>query len=84
MASEIGGLPALRGYLKLGNLVVRLGFPYEVLPAKCPPLVKRPRSPLGPDFGTAKTSPEAVPESTASAERAHTPRGQHPRDLSID
>ena len=84
MASEIGGLPALRGYLKLGNLVVRLSFPFEMLPAKCPPLVERPRAPQRPDFGTAATSPEAVAESTTSAERAHQHRTQRARDLSID
>jgi hypothetical protein len=28
MASEIAGLGALRGYLKLGNLVVRLSVPF--------------------------------------------------------
>ena len=28
MASEISGLPALRGYLKVGNLVVRLSVPF--------------------------------------------------------
>ena len=28
MASEITGLPNLRGYLKIGNLVVRLHFPF--------------------------------------------------------
>jgi type IV secretory pathway TraG/TraD family ATPase VirD4 len=32
MASEITGLAALRGYLKLGNLVVRLSFPFVDLP----------------------------------------------------
>jgi hypothetical protein len=34
MPSEISGLPALRGYLKVGNLVVRLRFPFEALPAR--------------------------------------------------
>src|SRR5215472_4196345 len=84
MASEIGGLPALRGYLKLGNLVVRLSFPFEVLPARYPPLVERPRSPRRPDRSMAATSPEAVSESTTSAERAEEPRSQQARDLSID
>jgi type IV secretory pathway TraG/TraD family ATPase VirD4 len=84
MASEIGGLPALRGYLKLGNLVVRLSFPFEVLPTKCPPLVERRRSPLGPDPRTATPSPDAVPESTASTERTEEPRSQQASDLSID
>ena len=34
MASEISGLAALRGYLKLGNLVVRLSVPFVHLPQK--------------------------------------------------
>jgi hypothetical protein len=29
MPSEISGLPSLRGYLKLENLVVRLRFPFS-------------------------------------------------------
>ena len=32
MASEIGGLDPLHGYLKYGNLVVRMRFPYLELP----------------------------------------------------
>ncbi len=42
MASEISGLPSLRGYLKLGNLVVRLHFPFLDLPARHPAFVERP------------------------------------------
>jgi type IV secretory pathway TraG/TraD family ATPase VirD4 len=41
MASEIGGLAALRGYLKLGNLVVRLSFPFVHLPKKAPAFIER-------------------------------------------
>jgi len=41
MPSEISGLPSLRGYLKLENLVVRLHFPYIDLPARCPAFVER-------------------------------------------
>ena len=36
MASEISGLAPLRGFLKLGNLVVRLSFPFIDLPKKAP------------------------------------------------
>jgi hypothetical protein len=43
MASEISGLAALRGYLKLGNLVVRLSFPFVGLPQLQPSFVERPR-----------------------------------------
>src|SRR6185369_14418982 len=42
MASEISGLPALRGYLKMGNLVVRLSFPFIDLPKRQPVFVERP------------------------------------------
>lgn len=41
MPSEITGLPSLRGYLKLENLVVRLHFPYVDLPTRCPAFVER-------------------------------------------
>jgi type IV secretory pathway TraG/TraD family ATPase VirD4 len=41
MPSEISGLPSLRGYLKLENLVVRLHFPYLDLPARHPAFVER-------------------------------------------
>jgi type IV secretory pathway TraG/TraD family ATPase VirD4 len=42
MPSEISGLPSLRGYLKLENLVVRLHFPFLDLPARHPAFVERP------------------------------------------
>jgi hypothetical protein len=41
MPSEISGLPSLRGYLKLENLVVRLHFPFIDLPARYPAFVER-------------------------------------------
>ncbi|MGB7667986.1 MAG: hypothetical protein WBL66_12080, partial [Candidatus Acidiferrales bacterium] len=42
MASEISGLADLRGYLKKGNLVVRMNFPFVELPAKQPKYIERP------------------------------------------
>jgi hypothetical protein len=42
MPSEISGLPALRGYLKLGNLVVRLDVPFIARPTQAPALLERP------------------------------------------
>lgn len=42
MPSEISGLPSLRGYLKLENLVVRLHFPFVDMPARHPAFVERP------------------------------------------
>jgi hypothetical protein len=41
MPSEITGLAPLRGFLKVGNLVVRLSFPFLTLPRKAPALLER-------------------------------------------
>jgi type IV secretory pathway TraG/TraD family ATPase VirD4 len=41
MASEISGLPALRGYLKVGNLVVRLSVPFVYRPQIEAPFIER-------------------------------------------
>ena len=41
MTSEITGLAPLRGFLKVGNLVVRLRFPFLNLPRKAPALLER-------------------------------------------
>ncbi|MHB8413616.1 MAG: type IV secretion system DNA-binding domain-containing protein, partial [Candidatus Acidiferrales bacterium] len=42
MASEITGLADLHGYLKKGNLVVRMNFPFIALPNKQPKYIERP------------------------------------------
>ena len=42
MASEISGLADLHGYLKKGNLVVRMNFPFIELPSKHPKYIERP------------------------------------------
>jgi hypothetical protein len=84
MASEISGLPALRGYLKLGNLVVRLSFPFDMLPAKHSPFVERPRSTGRPSLGATTPALDAPPEPTASEQRTQEHRHQHAHDLSID
>jgi hypothetical protein len=54
MASEISGLAALHGYLKLGNLVVRLSFPFIDLPKTQPVFVERPDPPLRQSSPTAE------------------------------
>jgi hypothetical protein len=41
MKEEIMGLPKLHGFLKCGNLVVRMRFPYIDLPQKHPDFVER-------------------------------------------
>lgn len=60
MPSEISGLPSLRGYLKLENLVARLHFPYVEIPSRHPAFVERP-------------VPETRPEVTAAPRRTPTP-----------
>ncbi|HWY45322.1 MAG TPA: type IV secretion system DNA-binding domain-containing protein [Candidatus Sulfotelmatobacter sp.] len=42
MASEITGLEPLNGFLKNGNLVARMSFPYIELPEKQPKFIERP------------------------------------------
>jgi hypothetical protein len=42
MDSEISGLENLHGYLKSGNLVVRMSFPFIELPKKHPRYIQRP------------------------------------------
>jgi hypothetical protein len=48
MPSLISGLKSLRGFLKLGNDVVRLRFPYRNLPKIQPGFVPRPLEPTQP------------------------------------
>jgi type IV secretory pathway TraG/TraD family ATPase VirD4 len=45
MASEIQGLPDLHGYVKGGNLVVRLSFPYIDLPKRHEAFIERKLAP---------------------------------------
>jgi type IV secretory pathway TraG/TraD family ATPase VirD4 len=46
MASEITGLEPLHGFLKNGNLVVRMSFPYVELPEKQPKFIERTKQPI--------------------------------------
>ena len=63
MASEISGLPALRGYLKLGNLVVRLSVPFVQRPQIEPAFVERPH------LRKVKTAaPDATPAAPAASQ----------------
>jgi hypothetical protein len=57
MDSEITGLENLHGYLKSGNLVVRMSFPVIELPAKRPRFIQRP----------AEIRPEEPPKAAAAA-----------------
>jgi hypothetical protein len=77
MPSEISGLPSLRGYLKLENLVVRLHFPFRDLPARHPAFMERPATqttrPTVPAAPPAKPAApvvlSAVPEAVIAQER---------------
>jgi type IV secretory pathway TraG/TraD family ATPase VirD4 len=57
MDSEISGLENLHGYLKSGNLVVRMSFPVVEIPAKYPRFIQRP----------AEIRPEEPPKAAAAA-----------------
>jgi hypothetical protein len=89
MASEISGLPSLRGYLKLENVVVRLHFPFIELPARQPAFVERPvleaprRVPIAAErpaaLPAAPVMQSPVPETVIAHERpASTPVAQQP------
>jgi hypothetical protein len=69
MASEISGLPALRGYLKVGNLVVRLSVPFVHRPQVQPPFIERTH--VRASRTTAALTPEAG-VSPPSGSRAST------------
>lgn len=56
MASEIAGLPDLHGYVKGGNLVVRLSFPYIDLPKRHEAFIERK---LTPQLKEEQPAPEA-------------------------
>jgi len=87
MPSEISGLPSLRGFLKLENLVVRLHFPFLDLPARHPAFIERPivETKQLPTVATTPPRPPApviqspVPETVIAQERPSLPAaGQQP------
>jgi type IV secretory pathway TraG/TraD family ATPase VirD4 len=86
MASEISGLPALRGYLKVGNLLVRLSFPFERLPARAVPFQERARSTRGrgPASLVSTDLPGRPDERAETNGRHQDHRQQHVHDLSIE
>jgi type IV secretory pathway TraG/TraD family ATPase VirD4 len=63
MASEISGLPALRGYLKLGNLVVRLSVPFVHRPQIEPAFIERPHR-----RKVATATPDATPAAPGASQ----------------
>ncbi len=65
MDSEISGLENLNGYLKSGNLVVRMSFPFIELPTKHPKYIERPtaiRPEEPPKTATAAAGVGGAPE----------------------
>jgi type IV secretory pathway TraG/TraD family ATPase VirD4 len=63
MASEVGGLDPLHGYLKHGNLVVRMRFPYMELSSHAEKFVERKMTtPAAATTATAPATPASGPE----------------------
>jgi type IV secretory pathway TraG/TraD family ATPase VirD4 len=77
MASEITGLPDKRGYLKSGNLVVRLRFPFIKLPQSQPALIERTldAGPAQPS-GQGPTTPTGGPTSGGTTSHKLNPHEQ--------
>ena len=91
LPSEIMGLADLRGYLKIGNLVVRLDLFYLELPTKAPDLIERPPRPGVPEDeapAAARTtdSPGRPDLPTAGLHHVGSPQGATPsaHDLTIE
>jgi hypothetical protein len=84
----------LRGYLKLGNLVVRLSVPFIDLPKKAPAFVERPHHPPRQDerVVAAATSATGTPAHDGTSTTPDVARTQELRrppsgdahDLSMD
>jgi type IV secretory pathway TraG/TraD family ATPase VirD4 len=89
--SEISGLTSMHGYLKSGNLVVRMGFPYVMIPNEQPAFIEReikhlPRSTEEPKgaaaaavAGASSTLPEQkiTPHDIKHAHAEHLKRTEH-------
>ena len=76
LASEISGLPALHGYLKNGNDVVRMSFPYIELPKEQPGFVPRELKAI---TGTPVRSPEEPQGGMSQKLERKQQRGQERR-----
>jgi len=75
MKEEITGLPKGHGFLKCGNLVVRLSFPYLELPQRHPAFLERKTQPDGvADSQTQAAQSESSPASSSgTSEQPPTP-----------
>jgi type IV secretory pathway TraG/TraD family ATPase VirD4 len=82
MASEISGLDNLHGYLKVGNFVVRLQFPFLKLPEAHPNFVARPAPPRAAIAAPPDDAPheppglQRPPDDTPQAREPGTPSGR--------
>ena len=70
MKEEITGLPKGHGFLKCGNLVVRMSFPYLKLPERHPAFVERKSALDGADGSPSATNPTkpSLPSGSTAAE----------------
>jgi len=66
MPSEITGLEALHGYLKTGNLVVPMSFPYIQLPEKQPKFIERKMNIEWPKVSKASTNADKASDDGAA------------------
>ena len=75
MKEEITGLPKGHGFLKCGNLVVRMSFPYLKLPERHPAFVERKSALDGADGSPSATNPTkpSLPFGSTAAEERRTP-----------
>ncbi|WP_433975466.1 hypothetical protein [Tunturiibacter lichenicola] len=69
MSSEVAGLDPLHGYLKHGNLVVRMRFPYLELPNNAQKFLERKMTATAARM-TAQPEPVAVKEAEPVIEAA--------------
>lgn len=85
LPSEVTGLESLHGYLKCGNMVVRMSFPFIELPQKQPKFVERPAKtdsnaePQEPSERLSGNASKTAPQEVGRAHReqlAGTKRGQ--------
>ena len=74
MSSEISGLAPLRGFLKVGNLVVRLSFPFIDLPRKAPAFVERADRPSRRDEAPVEAGVKGTTVSDPATAEAGSPR----------
>ena len=86
MASEVAGLDPLHGYLKHGNLIVQMRFPYMELAELAPKFVER-KAPLGVPVEPAAPKPApVVVEEPVMARKSPQPgkKKQEPKAVEVN